>query len=47
MSKTIRNPIVEACRKRYGNTTTVMKNKKDKRSKNEKHSWKRDQENNG
>ena len=34
-----RNPILEACMKRYGNTTTVIQPRSTKRTKNPKRSW--------
>lgn len=41
-SKAIRNPIAVALRIRHGNTTTSMRHKTERRSKDARKSWKRD-----
>lgn len=38
-----RNPVAVAMQKRYGNTQTVMKDRRDRRSKDAKKSWKREE----
>lgn len=41
MSK--RNPIAVAMQKRYGTTTTTMKDRRNKRPKDARRSWKREE----
>jgi hypothetical protein len=38
----IRNPIAVAMRVRYGQTTTTMRDRRDRRPKDAKRSWKRE-----
>ena len=35
----IRNPIAVAMRERYGNTTSVMRDRRERRAKDKKNSW--------
>lgn len=41
--KTIACPTAEAMRKRYGRTTTKMRHRSDRRAKDAKRSWRRDE----
>jgi hypothetical protein len=40
MNKPIRNPVAVAMRKRYGQTITTMRDRRDRRLKDAKRSWK-------
>lgn len=43
MSKSIPIPTAEAMRKRYTNTTTKMRDKRNRRAKDARKSWKREE----
>jgi hypothetical protein len=43
MAKTIRNPTAVAMLKRYGQTTTTMRDRRDRRAKDARKSWKREE----